>query len=126
MCRIRLQIIILESHSPVLDPSRLQHQSQIITQISTEICATVPQHADYLPQLQYQSMRSGYSPSEGFAKLKMAKYVTGIYSLLYPLFAVGAMGITPTNHMEYLWRMPGISLAVAAVAMLKEGKSLGP
>jgi hypothetical protein len=117
----------------VADPSRLQHQSQIITQISTEICATVPQHADYLPQLQYQSMKSGYSPSEGFTKLKMAKHVTGIYSPLYPLFAVGAMGITPTqqkewtiNHMEYLGRMPGISLAFATVAMLKEGKSLGP
>lgn len=79
-------------------------------------------------------MRLGYSLSEGFTKLKMANpYVTGIYSLLYPLFAVGAMGITPTqqkewiiNHMEYLGRMPGISLAFAAVAMLKEGKSLGP
>jgi hypothetical protein len=77
-------------------------------------------------------MRSGYSPSEGFTNKKMAKYVTGIYLLLYPLFAVGAMGITPTqqkewiiNHMEYLGRMPGISLAFAAVAMLKEGKSLG-
>jgi hypothetical protein len=79
-------------------------------------------------------MRSGYSPSEGFTKLKMANpYVTGIYSLLYPLFAVGAMGITPTqqkewimNHIGYLGCILGISLAFAAVAMPKEGKSLGP
>jgi hypothetical protein len=56
-------------------------------------------------------------------------YTAGIYSLLYPLFALGKMNFTPIQQREWVvsrlecpGRISGISQAFAAAEILKAGE----
>jgi hypothetical protein len=134
LCRILLQKIILDNHQPALNPSSLRYQiiSTNIIQFSTDICATVPQHAGYLQPRQRQQNGSQSSSDRNFtAQRKAEPYTAGIYSLLFPLFAVGKMKFTPIqqrkwiiSRLEYLGRISGISQAFAAVEVMKSDDSL--
>ncbi|KAE9371789.1 hypothetical protein N431DRAFT_559216 [Stipitochalara longipes BDJ] len=132
LCRIHLQQVILHNsfHSP--NPSSIQYQTinATITQLSTDICATVPQHAHYLQRLQPQQIRSE-SSSDHIGPPQVVPHTAGIYHLLWPLFAIGKMKTTPLhqrkwiiNRMEYLGRISGISQAFAGSEILKADETL--
>jgi hypothetical protein len=134
LCRIILQKIILDNCHPALDPSSLQYHiiSKTITQLSTDICATVPQHAGYLRLLQPQQIGS-QSPSNWTfsAQQEADAYTAGIYSRLFPLFVVGKMKLTPIQHkkwfisrLEYLGRISGISQTFAGADPIKSDHAL--
>jgi hypothetical protein len=65
------------------------------------------------------------------AQRKAEPYTAGIYSLLFPLFAVGKMKFTPIqqkkwiiSRLEYLGRISGISQAFAAAEVMKSDDGL--
>ncbi|KAE8450076.1 hypothetical protein EG329_006857 [Mollisiaceae sp. DMI_Dod_QoI] len=134
VCRIRLQRIILDNSSHVLDTLSQQYQTRATTiaQLSTDICATVPQHAGYLRLLQPQPMGSQSSLTHTVsAQREAGAYTAGIYYLLYPLFAIGRTKSTPIqqrewiiNRLECLGRISGISQAFAAADTIKFDDSL--
>lgn len=96
-CRIKLLLLL-----------RPQTFIATITELSADICATVPQHTSAL--------------SKSFPA-----YTAGIYTLLYPLFALCSLETTPKKmrewligRLEYLGRTSGIQQAVSAAQVVRE------
>lgn len=134
LCRIRLQQIILDNHYPDHDPSGLRYQTMTstITQLSTDICATVPQHVGNLRHLQLEQMEAPSPPNRIIsAQQETGPYTAGIYHVLWPLFAIGKMKSTPIqqrkwiiSRLQYLGRISGISQAFAGAEILSSDESL--
>ncbi|KUJ22817.1 uncharacterized protein LY89DRAFT_777846 [Mollisia scopiformis] len=128
LCRILLQKMVLDNCHPSLDPTPARYQSisTTIIQLSIDVCATVAQHAGYLPLLQHQQLLSRELLNQNASQPEAGPYTAGIYSLLHPLFVIGKMKITPMeqkewiiSQLEYLGRLSGISQAMAAMEVMK-------
>jgi hypothetical protein len=144
VCRILLNQIILEQLKASPTPLSPQYNTQYrlsketSIQMSSEICATVPQHAGYISSLSVQRCDSSSSASKAASLQPQNKHKfqahsqepipvpASSYFLLWPLFMVGLISTSLTsqrnwviNRLRFVGHTSGILQAVTLAEFLE-------
>ncbi|OCL01595.1 hypothetical protein AOQ84DRAFT_273148, partial [Glonium stellatum] len=96
---------------------QLQLSTNAILLLASEICATVPQHAGYIPSLVPLHPTGQFVPQAQSPESESVR-AAGCYYLVWPLFMVGRMTVCPDhlrlwviNRLQYIGRTIGMQQA---------------